>query len=298
MSTLEEKVDKRFEGRKIREFLKEKMGLSSRLIKGASIDKRILVNNNPVKMNYVLKENDEIVINLAKKESQNIAPEKIDLDIVYEDKYLLIINKESGMVTHPAPGHYTGTLVNALLYKYDLEGDTNRPGIVHRLDKDTSGLMVVAKDSKTLELLSDMMKHKKVKRHYLALVEGIINHETGTIDAPIGRDVHDRQKMAVTDQNSKEAITHFKVLKRYKDKTLIECILDTGRTHQIRVHMKYIKHPVVNDPLYNKKKGDDFGQMLHSKSIEFTHPITGEHIYFEKEPPKEFIEKLEELECE
>ena len=158
--------------------------------------------------------------------------------------------------------------------------------------------MVVAKDSKTLELLSDMMKHKKVKRHYLALVEGIINHETGTIDAPIGRDVHDRQKMAVTDQNSKEAITHFKVLKRYKDKTLIECILDTGRTHQIRVHMKYIKHPVVNDPLYNKKKSDDFGQMLHSKSIEFTHPITGEHIYFEKEPPKEFIKKLEELECE
>ena len=283
---------------RIDSYLSKKLDISRSKVQKLIEQKKVLVNDKIVQSNYKVKENDKIDIDDNLDFEIKVEKENIPIDIVYEDKYLLIINKESGMVTHPAPGHYTGTLVNALLYKYDLEGDTNRPGIVHRLDKDTSGLMVVAKDSKTLELLSDMMKHKKVKRHYLALVEGIINHETGTIDAPIGRDVHDRQKMAVTDQNSKEAITHFKVLKRYKDKTLIECILDTGRTHQIRVHMKYIKHPVVNDPLYNKKKSDDFGQMLHSKSIEFTHPITGEHIYFEKEPPKEFIEKLEELECE
>ena len=283
---------------RIDSYLSKKLDISRSKVQKLIEQKKVLVNGKETQPNYKVKENDKIDVEDNLDFEIKVEKENIPIDIVYEDKYLLIINKESGMVTHPAPGHYTGTLVNALLYKYDLEGDTNRPGIVHRLDKDTSGLMVVAKDSKTLELLSDMMKHKKVKRHYLALVEGIINHETGTIDAPIGRDVHDRQKMAVTDQNSKEAITHFKVLKRYKDKTLIECILDTGRTHQIRVHMKYIKHPVVNDPLYNKKKGDDFGQMLHSKSIEFTHPITGEHIYFEKEPPKEFIEKLEELECE
>lgn len=283
---------------RIDSYLSKKLDISRSKVQKLIEQKKVLVNGKETQPNYKVKENDKIDVEDNLDFEIKVEKENIPIDIVYEDKYLLIINKESGMVTHPAPGHYTGTLVNALLYKYDLEGDTNRPGIVHRLDKDTSGLMVVAKDSKTLELLSDMMKHKKVKRHYLALVEGIINHETGTIDAPIGRDVHDRQKMAVIDQNSKEAITHFKVLKRYKDKTLIECILDTGRTHQIRVHMKYIKHPVVNDPLYNKKKSDDFGQMLHSKSIEFTHPITGEHIYFEKEPPKEFIEKLEELECE
>lgn len=283
---------------RIDSYLSKKLDISRSKVQKLIEQKKVLVNGKETQPNYKVKENDKIDVEDNLDFEIKVEKENIPIDIVYEDKYLLIINKESGMVTHPAPGHYTGTLVNALLYKYNLEGDTNRPGIVHRLDKDTSGLMVVAKDSKTLELLSDMMKHKKVKRHYLALVEGIINHETGTIDAPIGRDVHDRQKMAVTDQNSKEAITHFKVLKRYKDKTLIECILDTGRTHQIRVHMKYIKHSVVNDPLYNKKKGDDFGQMLHSKSIEFTHPITGEHIYFEKEPPKEFIEKLEELECE
>lgn len=283
---------------RIDSYLSKKLDISRSKVQKLIEQKKVLVNGKEIQPNYKVKENDKIDVEDNLDFEIKVEKENIPIDIVYEDKYLLIINKESGMVTHPAPGHYTGTLVNALLYKYDLEGDTNRPGIVHRLDKDTSGLMVVAKDSKTLELLSDMMKHKKVKRHYLALVEGIINHETGTIDAPIGRDVHDRQKMAVTDQNSKEAITHFKVLKRYKDKTLIECILDTGRTHQIRVHMKYIKHPVVNDPLYNKKKSDDFGQMLHSKSIEFTHPITGEHIYFEKEPPKEFMKKLEELECE
>lgn len=289
MIIVEEKDKKRIDS-----YLSEKLNLSRSKVQKLIEQKKILVNNKEISANYKVKENDQIEVNDNLDFTINIEKENIPLDIVYEDDYLLIINKESGMVTHPAPGHYTGTLVNALLYQFDLEGDKERPGIVHRLDKDTSGLMVVAKNENTLELLSEMMKEKKVKRHYLALVEGLINHETGTIDAPIGRDIHDRQKMAVTDQNAKEAITHFKVLERFKDKTLIECILETGRTHQIRVHMKYINHPVVNDPLYNKKKSDEFGQMLHSKSIEFIHPITKENIYFEVEPPKEFMEKLEE----
>ena len=209
----------------------------------------------------------------------------------------MIINKKSGMVVHPAPGHYTDTLVNALLYHFNIKETTNiRVGIVHRLDKDTSGLMMVAKTDEMLEKLSNMIKEKEVKRHYLALVDGVISHDSGTIDAPIGRDINTREKMMVTDINSKEAVTHFKVLERYKEYTLVECILETGRTHQIRVHMAYINHPIVNDPIYNKKKSTDFGQMLHSKSIEFIHPVTGEKIYFEVEPPKEFCDILQSIE--
>lgn len=282
---------------RIDKYLTEKTDLSRSKIQKLIDEGKILVNGNEVSSNYKVKLNDKIEIKEEDMDfSIDIVKENIPLDIVYEDEYLLVINKKSGMVTHPAPGNYTGTLVNALLYKFDLEGDPVRPGIVHRLDKDTSGLMVVAKNEKVHDLLASMIKDKKVERHYLALVEGVIPHETGTIDAPIGRDVYNRQKMAVTDVNGKDSITHFKVLKRYKDKTLVECVLETGRTHQIRVHMAYIKHPVVNDPLYNKKKADSFGQMLHSKSIKFTHPITGKEIYYEVEPPKEFMEKLEMVE--
>lgn len=282
---------------RIDKYLTEKTDLSRSKIQKLIDEGKILVNGNEVSSNYKVKLNDKIEMKEEDMDfSIDIVKENIPLAIVYEDEYLLVINKKSGMVTHPAPGNYTGTLVNALLYKFDLEGDPIRPGIVHRLDKDTSGLMVVAKNEKVHDLLASMIKDKKVERHYLALVEGVIPHETGTIDAPIGRDIYNRQKMAVTDVNGKDSITHFKVLKRYKDKTLVECVLETGRTHQIRVHMAYIKHPVVNDPLYNKKKADSFGQMLHSKSIKFTHPITGKEIYYEVEPPKEFMEKLEMVE--
>lgn len=289
------------ENEKIRidKYLSEKLDLSRSKIQKLIDNKKVIVNNKFVSANYKIKMGDLIEVNDDLNYEINIEKENIPLDIVYEDDDLLIVNKESGMVTHPAPGHYTKTLVNALLYKFDISTTTDiRPGIVHRLDKDTSGLMVVAKNEKTHEKLSEMIKNKEVKRHYIALVEGEIQHETGTIDAPIGRDQYDRQKMAVTDINGKDSITHFKVLKRYKNKTLVECILETGRTHQIRVHMKYINHPVVNDPIYNKKKSDDFGQMLHSKSIEFIHPITKKEIYFEVEPPKEFMEKLKQLEIE
>lgn len=264
-------------------------------------DNKVLVNGEEKNSSYKVKEGDIIEVSLDSEISfDNLEPTNIPLDIVYEDKYLMIINKKSGLVVHPAPGHITDTLVNALLYHSKVSKDgTFRPGIVHRLDKDTSGLMVVAKDVKTMELLSEMIKNKKIERHYLAIVDGVIFHDTGTIDAPIGRDENNRQKMAVTAHNSKEAITDFRVLKRFKNNTLIECILRTGRTHQIRVHLDYIKHPVSNDPLYgNHKKTTEFGQMLHSKSIRFIHPITGRELYFEQEPPKEFLDYLKSLENE
>ncbi len=208
----------------------------------------------------------------------------------------LIINKPSGMVVHPAPGHYTGTLVNALLYKFNLtSGEEGRPGIVHRIDKDTSGLMLVAKNDFTHEKLADMIGKKEVERKYLAIVDGVIRNDTGTIDAPIGRDLYNRQKMAVVAENSKDSITHFKVLERFNNNTLIECKLETGRTHQIRVHMNYIGFPINNDPLYGRGKATDFGQMLHSYYIKLSHPRTGKVLEYEIEPPKEFLEKLEDL---
>ena len=280
---------------RIDKYLSDELDLSRSKIAKLIKEEKILVNGKVVSASYKVKQDDIVTVNDELDFSIDIEKENIPIDIVYEDEDMLIINKESGMVVHPAPGHYTGTLVNALLYKFDLEGDSIRPGIVHRLDKDTSGLMMVAKNEKMHDILSKMIKDKEVKRCYVALVEGIINHDTGTIDAPIGRDKYDRQKQAI-DENGKEAITHFKVVKKYKDATLVECKLETGRTHQIRVHMKYIGHPIVNDPVYNKKSSNSFGQMLHSKSIEFIHPKTKEKIFFEVEPPKEFMDILKSYE--
>lgn len=222
-------------------------------------------------------------------------PEDIPLDIRYEDKYLMVINKESGMVVHPAPGNYTGTLVNALLFYLNKSSTKNlRPFIVHRIDKDTSGLMVVAKDDKVETLLGEMVRNKEIERKYYALVYGVIPNDTGTIDAPIGRDEKNKLKMAVT-KNGKNAITHFKVIKRYNDKTLIECTLVTGRTHQIRCHMAYIGYPLYNDPIYSNRKSDEFGQFLHSHSIKFIHPITKKEINIECELPKRFKDYLDNL---
>lgn len=280
-------------------YLAERLELSRSKIQKLIKEDLVTVNGKTVSANYIVKENDEIEINDNLNYEINIEPEDIPINIIYEDEDLLIINKESGMVVHPAPGHYNGTLVNALLYRFNLtSGESNRPGIVHRLDKDTSGLMLVAKNEWTHEKLSEMISKKDVERKYLAIVDGLIKHDTGTIDAPIGRDSADRQKMAVTDVNAKDSITHFKVLERFNNNTLIECILETGRTHQIRVHLAYIGYPVNNDPAYGRGKATEFGQMLHSKSIKLLHPRTGKELFFEIEPPKEFTEKLEQLRSE
>lgn len=241
----------------------------------------ILVNGKIVKCGYKLKIGDVIDINLKEKVTSNI-PEDIKLDIYYEDDDIIVLNKPSGMVVHPGAGNKTGTLVNALLYYTngklsDINGDA-RPGIVHRIDKDTSGLLLVSKTNRAHQILSDDFKNKRVKRKYIALVEGIINENFGKIDAPIARKPDDRVKMVVR-ENGKRAVTNFKVIKRLNNATLIECVLETGRTHQIRVHMAYINHPVVNDPLYGHSF-DDYGQMLHAEYIGFVHPIKKEFMEF------------------
>ena len=243
------------EGLRLDSYLANELNLSRSKVQKLIKDGKVLVNGREVSSSYSVKLDDEISVNDEMDYTINVEAENIPLDIVYEDDDLIIINKKSGMVVHPAPGHYTGTLVNALLYKYgELAGEKFRPGIVHRLDKDTSGLMIVDKNEEMLEKISTMISNKDVERKYLAIVDGVIKHDTGTIDAPIGRDSNNRQKMAVTDINSKDAITHFRVMDRFDNNTLIECKLETGRTHQIRVHLAYIGFPVNNDPLYGRGK--------------------------------------------
>lgn len=287
------------EGKRLDNYLSLELEISRSKVQKLIKEGKVFVNGKVVNSSYQVRIDDEIEVNDELDYEINVEPENIPLDIVYEDDDLIIINKKSGMVVHPAPGHYSGTLVNALLYKYGkLTGDKFRPGIVHRLDKDTSGLMIVAKNEEMLEKLSKMISKKEVERKYLAIVNGLIKHDTGTIDAPIGRDLNNRQKMAVTDINSKDAITHFKVIERFNNNTLIECILETGRTHQIRVHLSYIGYPVNNDPLYGKGKCTEFGQMLHSYSISFKHPRTGKDISYTVDAPKEFNDKLNELRSE
>ena len=258
----------------------------------------ILVNGNIVKGGYSLKENDKIVIKDLTVDT-SINKEDIPLDILYEDNDIIVVNKKSGMVVHPGNGNYSHTLVNALMaHHYDLsdEGGSERCGIVHRIDKDTSGILLVAKTNKAHRILSDGFKNKTIKRKYIALVYGVINNNYGKIVAPIGRNKTDRKKMAVTDENSKAATTNFKVLERYKNSTLVELILETGRTHQIRVHMDYIGHTVVNDPTYGRrKKINNYGQMLHAEYLGFNHPITGEFMEFSVSPEKEFMDIVEQF---
>lgn len=276
-------------------YLIDKLDSSRNKIQKLIKNNSILVNDKNTKSSYLVKTGDIITITDVKEESSNIEPEDIKLDIVYEDEYLLVVNKPSGMVVHPGCGNRNHTLVNALMHHSKLSNlDNIRPGIVHRIDAYTSGLLMVAKDDKTHRELALELKSNKAKRKYLALVHGVIVEDTATIDAPIGRDTKNRKKMCVTSINSKDAITHIKVLERYIDTTFIECTLETGRTHQIRVHLSYINHPIVNDSVYGYKKqiNPTFGQMLHAYTLGFTHPVTHEYLEFKAEPPKEFMEIL------
>ena len=280
---------------RIDSFLSKELDISRNKVSKLIDEGKVLYNGKPVKPSDKLDVGSIIDVDSELDFTITSIPEDIELDIRYEDKYLMVINKPSGMVVHPAPGNYTGTLVNALLFYLNKKSTKNlRPFIVHRIDKDTSGLMVVAKDEKVETLLGNMVKNKEIERKYYALVYGVIPNDTGTIDAPIGRDSKNKLKMAVT-KDGKNAITHFKVIKRYKDKTLIECTLVTGRTHQIRCHMAYIGYPLYNDPIYSNKKSDEFGQFLHSHSIKFIHPVTKDVISIECELPKKFKDYLEYL---
>ncbi len=259
----------------------------------------VTVNGEKVKPSYKLEENDEIFLDDSyKEEKEDIKAEDIKFEILYEDEYLMVINKPSGLVVHPGNGNKDHTLVNALMYHNkelsDLGGE-ERPGIVHRIDKDTSGIMLVAKTNKAHELLSDDFKHKRVKRTYIALIKGVFPHQSATIDAPIGRDKNNRLKMCVTADNSKNAVTHLKVIKRYKNYTLVSLVLDTGRTHQIRVHMSYIGYPIYNDPVYTNLDATEFGQFLHSSEVDFIHPITKEHLHFDAPLPDEFQSFIDSL---
>lgn len=260
----------------------------------------VKVNSKEVKAKYLVKQGDEIVVTLPKPKKLDINAEKIPIDIVYEDDDVAVINKPQGMVVHPAPGNYSGTLVNGLLYQLNSLSNINgviRPGIVHRIDKDTSGLLMIAKNNLSHKELSKQLKEHSITRRYLALVYGNFKEDKGTIDAPIGRHPIDRKKMAVVDKNGKEAVTHFKVLERFKEYTLVEAKLETGRTHQIRVHMSYIKHPVVGDRIYGVKK-ERFnlkGQLLHAKILGFVHPTRKEYMEFNSELPSYFERILEIL---
>ncbi|MGF0143659.1 RluA family pseudouridine synthase [Sharpea azabuensis] len=259
----------------------------------------VCIDDKPVKASRKVEPNEVINVTIPDPVDTTIAPENIPLDVVYEDHDVIVVNKPSGMIVHPSAGIYSGTLVNALLYHCDdlssING-VNRPGIVHRIDKETSGLLMVAKNDKAHRSLSAQLEEHSVIRRYVALVHGVIPHNKGRIVAPIGRDPDDRQKMAVTDKNAKEAITNFTVLERFDDMTLIECRLETGRTHQIRVHMQYIGYPVYGDPKYGRRSDDtSHGQYLHAKILGFKHPITGEQMLFEAKLPDYFEEKIEEL---
>ncbi|WP_338499785.1 RluA family pseudouridine synthase [Staphylococcus capitis] len=258
----------------------------------------VKVNDKVIKSNYKVKLNDHIIVTEKEVVEADIQPEDLDLDIYYEDDDVAIVYKPKGMVVHPSPGYYTGTLVNGLMYQIkNLSGINGeiRPGIVHRIDKDTSGLLMVAKNDIAHRGLVEQLMAKSVKRKYTALVHGNIPHDYGTVDAPIGRNKNDRQAMAVVD-DGKEAVTHFNVIEHFKDYTLIECELETGRTHQIRVHMKYIGYPLVGDPKYGPKRTLDIGgQALHAGVIGFEHPVTHEYIERSTELPNDFKDLLEDI---
>ena len=285
------------EGIRIDKYLSEEIDYSRELITKMLKDGYILVNKKIVKPSYKTKINDKVFIDEEHTYEQDINPVEMPLNIVYEDNDIMVIDKPSGLVVHPGAGNFNNTLVNGLKYYTDNLSDIGgyeRVGIVHRLDKDTSGLMLVAKTNEAHQILADDFKHKRVYREYYALIKGIFPSDTAHIDAPIGRSKQNFNKMEVR-ADGKEARTNLKVLKRYKDYTLVSLVLETGRTHQIRVHLSYIGYPIYNDPVYTKDKTTEFGQFLHSKVIRFTHPITHKKMEFESKLPEDFQNFLNNL---
>lgn len=292
-------VGKNNEGERLDRFLSTVVADSSRSdIQGRIKDGIVTVNGEQVKPNYKVKADDEIVVEERELVEADIEAENLNLDIIYEDSDVAVVYKPKGMVVHPSAGHYGGTLVNGLMHQLDELSGINgelRPGIVHRIDKDTSGLLMVAKHDVAHRDLVEQLVDKSVTRKYTAFVHGVIPHDKGTVEAPIGRNPRERQEMAVVD-DGKDAVTHFNVLERFKDYTLVECILETGRTHQIRVHMKYIGYPIVGDPKYGQRKTMDVGgQMLHAGIVGFTHPVSRERLEFKTGLPDYFEEILEDL---
>ena len=274
--------------------LTAELGISRSTVQGWLKSDLVKVNGEFVKSNYKAQNGDLVTILKKEEEVVTIQPENIPLDIVYEDDVLIVVNKPSGMVVHPSKGHYSGTLVNALLYHSNSLSDSTseeiyRPGLVHRIDKDTSGLLVIAKNNDVHQKLAQQIAENKMNREYIAIVDGHFAHETGVIDAPLSRHQTNRLKRVV-EKGGKHAVTHFEVLDSFADYSLVSCRLETGRTHQIRAHMEFIKHPIVNDPLYHPKgkNASEFGQYLHARTLSFTHPVSGEVLNFQVEPPKEF----------
>lgn len=261
----------------------------------------LCVNGKTAKVNYKLRSGDEIELDVPDLQPYEVTEEDIPLDIVYEDEHILAVNKPQGMVVHPAAGNYSGTLVNALMHhcKGNLSGINGvaRPGIVHRIDKDTSGVLLVAKTNAAHLHLAEQIKVHSVTRKYIALVHGHLKEQEGTVDAPIGRNPKDRKKMCVTQTNSKNAITHYRVLEEFRGYSLVECRLETGRTHQIRVHMSHIGHPVAADPVYGPKKDalGKGGQFLHAKMIGFIHPVNNEYMELSAPLPQEFLDILDKF---
>lgn len=288
-------------GERLDSFLAQRLDISRSAAAALVENGAVRFENRVLKKNYRIVAGEEYRVELTEPRQLTLTPQAIALDIVYEDEDLLVVNKAQGMVVHPAAGNWEGTLVNALLAHCgdSLSGinGVHRPGIVHRLDKDTSGLMVVAKTDRAHQGLAEQIKEHAVQRIYQAVVIGHLRDAEGTVDAPIGRHANDRKRMCVTQKNAKEAVTHYATLSEYPGYAYIQCRLETGRTHQIRVHMAYLGHPVVGDPVYGPKTNAFglHGQCLHSKSIAFLHPVSGESMFFESELPEYFQRVLTAL---